>query len=106
MNSHQKSGSNAAVKHAIVLDVQERGNSVVVSFVSGEGEIFDYAGESKDPMCFSIQFFPFSEHYLELLVEALDLWSYRNDPVDINMENGSVFMHNTLIDCTIEVLAE
>jgi hypothetical protein len=54
MNSQPNSGSNYVdVQHAIIFDVFGDEYGVVVSFVSGEGEIVDSEGDTADPLCFS-----------------------------------------------------
>jgi hypothetical protein len=104
MNFQTNSGRNKAlIQHAIIFDVFEAEDGVNVSFISGEGEIIDEEGDHSDPMCFSIQFFPSDEYFLVLFMDTLKFWSERNDPIDLSIINDKTIIHNSVLNCSIEI---
>lgn len=107
MSSQPSSGSNYVdVEHAIIFDVFGDDYGVVVSFVSGEGEIFDSSGEAADPLCFSMEFYPQDEHSKLVFIDVLNFWGERNDPVDISIVESKNILYNSVLDTTIEIYSD
>jgi len=107
MSSQPSSGSNYVdVQHAIIFDVFGDDYGVVVSFVSGQGQIVDDCGETADPLCFSMEFFPEDEYSKLIFIDVLNFWGERNDPIDISIVDSKSIIYNSALDTTMEIYCD
>jgi hypothetical protein len=86
-----------------IIDVSALGNSITISFVSGEGEVYDYLGEEKNPLCFTVQIFPSSDKVRKDLLEIFKLWADNSDPISLFISDGNTVVKNNNLNFSIEV---
>jgi len=88
----------AQVKHALIASLSVVGSKedqkLLVSFMSGEGEIVNDYGETLDPLLFTLEILPHTDRGIHEMTDMLTAWKNSDTPLDVTVREDSAIFYS------------